>query len=82
MVPRPATSRSSRITSVRPAIAAVAASKPSMTGIVRVALIRPHISAVALYAQHATLEGRLDQAKPSFARGGLYGILIRDNSMP
>ena len=40
--PTPTTSRSLRVTSVRPLVNAVAASRPSMTGMGLTALIRPH----------------------------------------
>ena len=48
IAPRPAMSRSLAVTSVRPLVTAVAASKPSMTGIGLTALIRPHWSETAL----------------------------------
>ncbi len=48
MAPRPAMSRSLRVTSVNPLVTAVAASRPSMTGIGLIALMRPHWSETAL----------------------------------
>ena len=42
VAPRPATSRSLRVTSVRRLTSAVAASNPSMTGMGLMALMRPH----------------------------------------